>query len=74
MQTADPAGRAGGVAYLRATPFDAGQALALRRQPPAIDRDRCVAFTGGQPYANWRRACPPIRYASRATLIQRQGS
>jgi len=68
------AGRAGGVAYLRATPFAAGQALALRRQPPATGRDSCIAFTGAQPHANWQRACPPIRYASRATLIQRRWS
>ena len=71
MQAPGPARRAGGVARLRATPFAAGQALALRRQPPAIDRDRCVAFTGAQPHANRRRACPPMRYVSRATVIQR---
>ena len=74
MQAPGPAGRAGGVARLCVTPFAAGQALALRRRPPATDRDCCVAFTGAQPHANWRRACPPMRYASRATVIQRQGS
>jgi hypothetical protein len=64
-------GPAGGVARLCATPFAAGQALALRRRPPAIDRACCVACSGVQPHANWRRACPPIRYASGATVIQR---
>ena len=58
----DPAGRAGGVAYLWVTPFAAGQALAVPRQPPTIDRDSCVAFTGTQPHANWGRACPPMHY------------
>ena len=74
MQAPGPAGRAGGVAYLCATPFAAGQALALRRQPPATDRASCIAFTGAQPHANSRRACPPMRYASRATVIQRRWS
>ena len=74
IQAPGPAGRASGVAYLRATPFAAGQALAHRRQPAATDRACCIAFTGAQPHANSRRACPPMRYASRATVIQRQGS
>ena len=58
----DPAGRAGGVAYLWGTPFAAGQALAVPRQPPTIDGDSDVAFTGAQPHANWGRACPPMHY------------
>ena len=74
MQAPGPTGRAGGVARLCVTPFNAGQALAVRRQPPTIDRDSCIAFTSAQPLANWRRACPPIRYVSHATVIQRQGS
>jgi hypothetical protein len=74
MQVPGPAGRAGGVARLRVTPFAAGQALALRRRPPAIDHDRRAAFTGAQPHANWRRACPPMRYVSSATVIQRRWS
>lgn len=55
----DPSGRAGGVAYLWVTRFAAGQALAVPRQPPAIDRHSCVAFTGTQPHTNWG-ACPPM--------------
>ncbi len=74
MKASGPAGRASGVAYLRATPFAAGQALAARRQPPAIDPDSCIAFTRAQPQANLGRAWPPMRCASYATLIQRQGS
>ena len=53
MQAPGPAGRAGGVARLCATPFAAGQALAVRRRPPATDRACCIAFTGAQPHANW---------------------
>ena len=45
-------GPAGGVAYLRATPFAAGQALAARRPPPATGRDSCIVVTGAQPQAN----------------------
>ena len=37
MEGFDPAGRAGGVAYLRVTPFAAERALAVPRQPPTID-------------------------------------
>ena len=74
MQAPGPTGRAGGVARLCVTPFNAGQALALRRQPPTIDHHSCVAFTGAQPHANWRRACPPMRYANWATAIQRRWS
>ena len=74
MKAFGPAGRASGVAYLRATPFAAGQALAARRQPPAIDRDPCIAFTGAQPQANLERAWPPMRCVSCAAVIQRQGS
>ena len=44
------------------TPFAAGQALAVPRQPPTIDRDSYVAFTGTQPHANWGRTCPPMHY------------
>jgi hypothetical protein len=71
MQAPGPAGRAGGVAYRCATPFAAGQAPAVRRQPPAIDRDCCVAITGGQPHANWQRAGPPMNYVSCAAAIRR---
>ena len=74
MKAFGPAGRASGVAYLRATPFAAGQALAARRQPPAIDRDSCIAFTGAQPQANLGRARPPVRCVSCAAVSQRQGS
>jgi hypothetical protein len=58
----DPADRAGGVAYLWVTLFAAGQALAVPRQQPTIDRHSHVAFTGTQPHANWGRACPPMYY------------
>jgi hypothetical protein len=58
----DPADRAGGVAYRWVTPFAAGQALDVQRQPPTIDRDSYVAFTGTQPHPNGGRACPPIHY------------
>jgi len=74
MKASGPAGRASGVAYLRATPFAAGQALAARRQPPAIGRDSCIAFTGAQPKANLGRAWPPVRGVSCAAAIRRQGS
>jgi len=69
MKAFGPAGRASGVAYLRATSFAAGQALAAWRQPPAIDRDSCIAFTGAQPQANLGRAWP-MRYVSCAAVIQ----
>ncbi len=36
MEGFDPVGRAGGVAYLRVTPFAAERALAVPRQPPTI--------------------------------------
>ena len=62
MEGLGPADLAGGVAYLWVTPFAAGQALAVPRQPPTIDRDSCVACTGTQPHANWVRACPPMHY------------
>ena len=65
---------AGGVAYLRATPLVAGQALAARRQPPATGRGPCIAVTGAQPQANWGRAWPPVRCVSCAAVIWRQGS
>ena len=67
-------GRAGGVAYLRATPFAAGQALAARRPVPATGRDSCIAVTGAQPQANRGRAWPPVRCVSCAAVSQRQGS
>ena len=73
-QAPDPAGRAGGVAYLCATPFAAGQPPALRRQPPAIDHDPCIAFTGTRPHANWQRADPRMHYANCATAIRRRWS
>ena len=74
MKAFGPAGRAGGVACLRATPFAAGQALAARRQPPATGRDSCIAFTGAQPQANLGRAWPPVRCVSWAAVTWRQGS
>ena len=74
MKASGPAGRASGVAYLRATPFAAGQALAARRQPPATGRDSCIAFTGAQPQANVGRAWLPVRWVSCAAVIWRQGS
>ena len=74
MKASGPASGASGVAYMRATPFAAGQALAARRQPPAIGRDSCIAFTGAQPQANLGRAWPPVRCVSCAAVIQRQGS
>jgi hypothetical protein len=74
MEGLDPAGCAGGVAYRWVTPFAAGQALAVPRQPPTIDRDSYVAFTGRQPRSNG--GAPGRR--STATLcdkvIQRQES
>ena len=48
------------MAYLWVTPFAAGQALAVPGQPPSIDRDSYVAFTGTQPHANWGGVCPPM--------------
>ena len=74
MKAFGPAGRAGGVACLRATPFAAGQALAARRQPPATGRDSCIAFTGAQLQANLGRAWPPVRCVSWAAVTWRQGS
>ena len=74
MKASGSAGGASGAAYLRATPFAAGQALAARRQPPATGRDSCLAGTGAQPQANWGRAWPPMRRVSCAAVIQRQGS
>jgi hypothetical protein len=71
MQAPRPAG---GVAHLCAMPFAAGQPPAVRRQPPAIDRDSCIAFTGAQPDANWQRACPPVHYPNFVAAIRRQGS
>jgi len=53
---------AGGVAYRWVTPFAAGQALAVPRQPPTIDRDSYVAFTGTQPRSNGARLpADPLR-------------
>src|SRR5271157_1499387 len=74
MRAFGPAGRAGGVAYLGATPLVAGRALAARRQPPAIGRDSYIALTGAQPPADWGCAWPPVRCVSCAAVIQRQGS
>ena len=74
MKASGPAGRVSGVAYLRATPFAAGQALAARRQPPATGCDSCIAVTGAQPQANWGRAWPPVRCVSCAAVSRRQGS
>jgi len=74
MKAFGPAGRASGVAYLRATPFAAGQALAARRQPRAIGRDSCIARTGAQPEANLGRDWPSVGGVSCAAVIRRQGS
>ena len=74
MKASGPAGGAGGVAYLRATPLAAGRALAARRQPPATGRDSCIAVTGAQPQANVGRAWPPVRCVSWAAVTWRQGS
>jgi len=74
MKASGPAGRAGGVAYLRATPFAAGQALAARRPPPATGRDSCIAVTGAPPQANLGPAWPPVRCVSWAAVTWRQGS
>ncbi len=48
-------GPAGGVAYLRVTPFAAGQALAARRPAPATGRDSCIVVTGAQAQAKLGR-------------------
>jgi len=74
MKASGPAGRANGVAYLRATPFAAGQALAARRQPPATGRDSRIAFTGAQPQPDSGRAWPPVRWVSCAAVSRRPGS
>jgi hypothetical protein len=74
VQAPDLAGRAGGAAYLCAAPSAARPARAVPGQPPAIDRDSCIASAGAQQHADWRHACPPVRYASRAMPIRRQGS
>ena len=74
MKASGPAGRVSGVAYLRATPFAAGQALAARRQPPATGRDSCIAFTGARRQANLGYAWPPVCCVSCAAVIWRQGS
>ncbi len=73
VKASAPAGRVSGVAYPWATPFAAGQAPAVRRQLLAIDGDSGIAFTGAQPQANLGRAWPPVRCASRAAVIRRQG-
>ena len=72
MQAPDPVDRADGVVYLCVTPFGAGQALAVRRQPPAIDRDTCISSTGAKSRANRHRGCP--HYVNCAAVIQRRGS
>ncbi len=74
MKASASAGRGGGVAYLCATAFAAGQAPAVRRQPLAIDGDSCTAFTGEQPQTNRQTACPTMHCASCAAVIERQGS
>ena len=74
MKASGSAGGAGGVAYLRAMPFAAGQALAARRQPPATGRDSCVAVAGAQPQAPLGRAWPPVRWVGCAAVTWRQGS
>jgi hypothetical protein len=55
---------------LRATPFAAGQAPAVPRQPPATGRDRDSA----QPHANPGRACPPVGRVRDAAVIGRRWS
>ena len=74
MKASGPAGRASGSAYLRATPFAAGQAQAARRQPPDTGRDSCIAVTGAQPQANWGRPWPPVRCVSCVAVTWRRGS
>jgi hypothetical protein len=74
MEVLGPADRADGLACLCVRPFGAGQAPAVPWQPPALDCDCYIAFTGAQPHANWQHADPPLHCVSCATAIQRQGS
>ncbi len=53
--------------------FAAGQALAVPRQPPTLDRDSYVAFTGTQPRELGARL-PADALRSYVTVIQRQES
>ncbi len=55
---------------LRATPFAAGQAPAVPRQPPATGRD----CDSAQPHANPGRSCPPVSQVRCAAVIGRRGS
>jgi hypothetical protein len=57
IEALEPAERGDGVAYLCATPFAAGQTLAVPLQPIAIGLDCYVAFIDAQPHANWGHAC-----------------
>ena len=54
---------------LRAMP-SAGQPPAVRRQPPATERNRY----GTQPHTNRERACPPVSQVKCAAVIGRRGS
>jgi len=74
LQARDATGPAGGVGPLSATPFAAGQAPAVPRQPPALGRARRVVFTRAQPHVSWGCACPPVRCARYAAVIRRRGS
>ena len=55
---------------LRATPFAAGQAPAVPRQPPATGRD----CDSAQPPADPGRSCPPVCHVRGAAVIGRRGS
>ena len=55
---------------LCATPFAAGQAPAVPRQPPATGRD-CY---GAQPHADPGRSCPPVGHVRCAAVIRRRWS
>ncbi len=53
---------------LRATPFAAGQAPAVPRQPPATCRD----CDSAQPHANPGRSCPPMGHVRCAAVTGRR--
>ena len=55
---------------LRATPFAAGQARAVPRQPPATGRD----CDSAQPHADPGRCCPPVGHVRCAAVIGRRWS
>ena len=55
---------------LCATPFAAGQAPAVPRQPPATGRD----CDSAQPHADPGRSCPPVGHVRCAAVIGRRWS